>query len=144
MAPAPTFLNFGGHVCVLLALLGASGLQFGSPGVILASLGHHLCNLLSLLAVDRKRVEKGSKKVPKRIGFGSQAGRILMIFRVFVESGKQRLDCACAVGLGFWPLVFSLWASMGALCFFNVFLMSFGVPPGAHFTGRRQRRGPVN
>ena len=38
------------------------GLQFGSPGVILASLGHHLCNLLSLLAVDRKRIKKGTKK----------------------------------------------------------------------------------
>ena len=34
-----------------------------------------------------------------------------MIFRVFVESGKQRLDCACAVGLGLGPLVFTFWAS---------------------------------
>ena len=53
-----------------------------------------------------------------------------MIFLVFVESGKQRLDCACAVGLGFGPLVFTLWASIGALCFFNVFLTCFGVTPG--------------
>ena len=37
-----------------------------------------------------------------------------MIFRVFVKSGKQRLDCACAVGLGLGPLVFTLWASMWA------------------------------
>ena len=47
-----------------------------------------------------------------------------------MESGKQRLDCACAVGLGFGPLVFTLWASLGALGFFNVFLTSFGVPLG--------------
>ena len=45
----------------------------------------------------------------------------LMIFLVFVESGKQRLDYACAVGLGFGPVVFTLWASLGALGFFNVF-----------------------
>ena len=104
-----------GTPCRSLGTLGAPlGLKFGSPGVILASLGHHLCNLLSLLAVDRKSFEKGSKKLPKRIGFGSQAGRILMIFRVFVESCKQRLDCACAVGLGLEPLVFTLWASLCA------------------------------
>ena len=53
-----------------------------------------------------------------------------MIFRVFVESGKQRLDCACAVGLGFRLLFFTLWASPSALGFFNVFLTSFGVTPG--------------
>ena len=52
-----------------------------------------------------------------------------------MESGKQRLDCACVVGLGFGPLVFTLWASLGALGFFNVFLTSFGVPLGPHFTG---------
>ena len=52
-----------------------------------------------------------------------------MVFWVFVESGKQRLDCACAVGLGFGPLVFTLCGSTGALSFFNVFsfldLLSF-------------------
>ena len=47
-----------------------------------------------------------------------------------MESGKQRLDCACAVGLGFRPLVFNLGASIGALCFFNCFLTSFGPSPG--------------
>ena len=47
-----------------------------------------------------------------------------------MESGKQRLDCACAVGLGFGPLVFTLWASLGALRFFNVFWTPFGVTPG--------------
>ena len=89
VAPAPTLLHLMIYLCVFLVPLGAIlvplaaiwaplGLQFGSPGVILASLGHHLCNLLSLLAVDRKSVEKEPKKVPKRIGFGSQAGRILM------------------------------------------------------------------
>ena len=50
-----------------------------------------------------------------------------------MESGKQRLDCACAVGLGFGPLVFTLWASLGSLGIFNVFLTSFGVPLGPHF-----------
>ena len=47
-----------------------------------------------------------------------------------MESGKQRLDCACAVGLGFRPLVFNLGASIGALCFFSCFLESFGPSPG--------------
>ena len=47
-----------------------------------------------------------------------------------MESGKQRLDCACAVGLGFRPLIFSLWASLGTLKVFNVFLKCFGVTPG--------------
>ena len=56
-----------------------------------------------------------------------------MVFCVFVASAEQRLDCACAVGLGFGPLVFILWASIGALCFFNIFCMSFGVPLGPHF-----------
>ena len=67
---------------------------------------------------------KGSKKTRKIIGLGSQAGSIFIIFGLFVESGKQRLDCACAVGLGFWPLVFTLCASFCDLrfsVFFNVF-----------------------
>ena len=53
-----------------------------------------------------------------------------MTFEFFVESGKQRLEHACAVGLGFGPLVFILWASICGLPFFNVFLTSFGVTPG--------------
>ena len=40
------------------------------------------------------------------------------------------MDCACAVGLGFGPVVFTLWASLCALLFFNVFLTSFGAPLG--------------
>ena len=40
------------------------------------------------------------------------------------------MDCACAVGLGFWPFVFTLWASLGAFGIFNVFLTLFGVTPG--------------
>ena len=52
-----------------------------------------------------------------------------------MESGKQRLDCACAVGLGFEPLVFTLWASLGALGICNVFLTCFGVEK------KRSRRG---
>ena len=51
-----------------------------------------------------------------------------------MESGKQRLDCTCAVGLGFGRLVLTLWASLGALGFFNVFLTSFGVSLGPYFT----------
>ena len=51
-----------------------------------------------------------------------------------MESGKQRLDCACAVGLGFGPLVFTLWASLGALGIVNVFLTSFDVPLGPYFS----------
>ena len=49
-----------------------------------------------------------------------------------MESGKQCLDCACAVGLGFGPVVFTLWASLGALGIFDVFLTSFDVPLGPH------------
>ena len=84
VASAPTLLHLMIHLCVFLVPLGAIlvalaaiwaplghpwgtlgallGLQFGSPGVILASLGYHLCHLLSVLAVDRKRIEKGTKK----------------------------------------------------------------------------------
>ena len=64
-----------------------------------------------------------------------------MIFSVFVESGKQRLDCACAVGLGFGPLVFTLWASLGALGIFNVFLTSFDVPLGPYFSSSEKVGG---
>ena len=45
----------------------------------------------------------------------------------FVESGKHRLDHACAVGLGFGPLGFTRWAYICAICFFNVCLTSLGV-----------------
>ena len=38
-----------------------------------------------------------------------------------MKSGKQRLDCACAVGLGFEPLVFILLASICARPCFNDF-----------------------
>ena len=58
-----------------------------------------------------------------------------------MESGKQRLDCACAVGLGFGPLVFTLWASLGALGIFNVFLTSFDVPLGPYFTSPEKSGG---
>ena len=44
-----------------------------------------------------------------------------MIFLVFVESGSQRLDCACAVGFGFGLLVFTLWASSAVLAFSTFF-----------------------
>ena len=58
-----------------------------------------------------------------------------------MESGKQRLDCACAVGLGFGPFVFTLWASLGALVIFNVFLKSFDVPLGPHFRSSEKSGG---
>ena len=61
-----------------------------------------------------------------------------MIFWVFVKSGNQRLDCTCAVRLGFGPLVSTLWASIGALCFFNVFLTCFGVIPGSQKVPKNQ------
>ena len=70
---------------------------------------------------------KVSKKRPK---IDAKIETCSLIFSVFVESGKQRLDCACAVGLGFGPLVFSLWASFGGLRFCNVFLTSFGAHLG--------------
>ena len=65
-----------------------------------------------------------------------------MIFRLCVQSGKQRLDRAGAVGLGFGPLVFTLWASIGGLCFCYLFSTSFGVPPGPHFTGSAAEAAP--
>ena len=58
-----------------------------------------------------------------------------------MESGKQRLDCACAVGLGFGPLVFTLWASLGALGIFNVFFTSFWVILGPHFSSMEKVGG---
>ena len=73
---------------------------------------------------------KVSKKAPT---MDAQIETFSMIFLVFVESGSQRLDCACAVGFGFGPLAFTLWASLGALVFFHVFLTSCGVSLGPHF-----------
>ena len=58
-----------------------------------------------------------------------------------MESGKQRLDCACAVGLGFGPLVFTLWASLRALRISNVFLTSFEVPLGPQFRSPEKSGG---
>ena len=63
---------------------------------------------------------KGVKKAPK---MDAEMETFPMRFRGFVESGKQCLDCACAVGLGFGPLVFTLCASLGALHVFNDFLV---------------------
>ena len=53
-----------------------------------------------------------------------------MIFYVFVESGKQHLDCACVVGLGFEPLVFTRWAYICAVCFFDVCCRASSSPKG--------------
>ena len=64
-----------------------------------------------------------------------------MRFLDFVESGKQRLDCACAVGLGFGPLVFTLWACLGVLCFLNVFVAVFWGPPGTQKSAVGKVRG---
>ena len=58
---------------------------------------------------------------------GALRRAISMIFYVFVESGKQHLDCACVVGLGFEPLVFIRWAYSCAICFFDVCLTTWGV-----------------
>ena len=76
-------------------------------------------------------MKKPSKMCWKSLKMEALRVAFSMIFWVFVKSGNQRLDCACAVRLGFGPLVSTLWASIGALCFFNVFLTCFGVIPGS-------------
>ena len=50
-----------------------------------------------------------TKRYHPLLRVGALRRAISMIFYVFVESGKQHLDCACAVGLGFEPLVFTRW-----------------------------------
>ena len=52
---------------------------------------------------------------------------ISMIFWVFVESGKHRLDQACAVGLGFGHLGFTDWTYICAFCISNDCLTSLGL-----------------
>ena len=107
------------------------GLHFGALGLHLGTLGVHVGVLWALwgVALDPSGHFCGKclKKAPK---MDAEIKAFPMRFCVFVESGKQRLDCACAVGLGFRPLVFNLGASIGALCFFNCFLTSFGPSPG--------------
>ena len=53
------------------------------------------------------------------------------------------MDCACAVGLGFGPLVFTLWATIGAPCFFKVFLTCFGVPKKHYRRGSASEAAPL-
>ena len=68
-----------------------------------------------------------------------------MIFLVFVESGSQPLDCACAVGLGFGPLVSTLWASIAVLVFqhfFNVFGGHPGTPKSCKIAGSAVEAAP--
>ena len=118
---------------VFSALWGDLGLHFGTLRLHLGTLGVHVGVLWALwgAALDPSShfCGKGNKKAPK---IDAKIETFSMRFRVFVESGKQCLDCACAVGLGFGPLVFTFWASLGGLGFFNVFLTSFGVPLGPH------------
>ena len=98
------------------------GLHFGTLGLHLGTLGVYVGVLWALLGValdpSRHFCGKYAKKTFKN---DIQIKTNSMMFCVFVESGKQRLDCACAVGSGFRPLVFTLWASLGALGIFNVF-----------------------
>ena len=68
------------------------------------------------------------KGVKKAFKMDARMETFPMIFLVFVESGSQRLDCACAVGLGFGPLVFTLWASIAVLVFSMFFNMFWGHP----------------
>ena len=60
------------------------GLHFGTLGLHLGTLGVHVGVLWALwgVALDPSGhfCRKGSKKAPKIIGLGSQAGSILMIF----------------------------------------------------------------
>ena len=58
-----------------------------------------------------------TKRYHPLLRVGALRKAISMIFYVFVESGKQHLDCACVVGLGFEPLVFTRWAYICAIVF---------------------------
>ena len=48
---------------------------------------------------------------------GAPGKAISVIFCTFVESGKQHLDCAGAVGMGSEPIVFTRGAYTCAICF---------------------------
>ena len=62
-----------------------------------------------------------SKIIAKRchavLKVGAPRRAISVIFYAFVESGKQHLDCAGAVGMGSGPLVFTCGAYTCAICF---------------------------
>ena len=112
------FATLGVHFGVFLALLGTSGGHFGTLGLYLGTLGLHFGALLALWGVALDPFGnfwgKGSKKVPKMTEHGSQNGDIfgdILSFRG-MESGKQRLDCACLLQMHIEPLVFSLWLSL--------------------------------
>ena len=84
------------------------GLHFDTLELHLGTLVVHVGVLSALwdVALDPSGhfCGKGFKKAPK---MDAKMETFSMRFRVFVESGKQCLDCACAVGLGFGPM-FSL------------------------------------
>ena len=123
------------------------GLHFGTLGLHLGTLGFHVGVLWALccVALDPSShfCGKCSKKAPK---MDAKIKTFSMIFRVFVESGTAfglRLCSRIRVRANFGPLVFTLWATIGAPCFFNVFLTCFGVPKKQYRKSLRQRRHPL-
>ena len=117
-----------------LGTLGAPlGLQFGSPGVILAPLGHHCCHLLSLLGValdplntfrekGRNKNQKGQNKHRIGVPGGKDFDDILSFCRKWQTAFGLRLRGRIGVG---------------ASCFH-----SLGLHVGKHEKGlRRDGRG---
>ena len=110
-----------GHFGETLGLhFGTLGLQLGYPwGPCWCLVGTLGCGPGPLGPLLWKRLEKGNQN-------DRQNGDICNDFLSFCRKWQT------AFGLRLRGRIRVL-ASMGALCFFNVFLMSFGVPPGAHF-----------
>jgi len=73
--------------------------------------GTHACDLLAVCA------EIIAKMYLPSLEAGASGKAISVIFCTFVESGKQHLDCAGAVGMGSEPIVFTRGAYTCAICF---------------------------
>ena len=110
VAPWASILTHMGYSWEAFGHFGETlGLHFGTLGLHLGTLGVHVGVLWALwgVALDPSGHFCG-KYLKKPRKMDAKMKTFSMIFSVFVESGKQRLDCACAVGLGFRPLVFNL------------------------------------
>ena len=110
MATWASILTHMGHSWEASGHVGETlGLHFGTLGLHLGTPGVHVGVLWALwgVALDPSGhfCGKGLKKAPD---MDVQIETFSMTFQVFVNSGQPRLDCACAVGLGFGPLVFNL------------------------------------
>ena len=110
VAPRPSILTHLGYSWESFGHFGGTlVLYFGTLELQLGTLGVHVGVLWPLWGVALDPSDhfggKCSEKVPK---MDAKIETFSLRFGVFVESGKQCLDCTCAVGIGVGPLVFIL------------------------------------